>query len=97
MTAKTFRYYQRSASYTLLLKLKTENLIEQMRWKAVSIFVKIDLSKHHQNNGLCARNCPAVVEELREFEFDLQLMIKNVAFKKKIFFSNKNYKRYEKD
>lgn len=68
-----------------------------MRWKAVSIFVKIDLSKHHQNHGLCTRNYPAVVKELREFEFDLQLMIKNVAFKKKIFFSNKNYKRYEKD
>ena len=67
-------------NYRLLLILKTENLIQQMRWKAVSFFVKIDLSKHHQNHGLCTRNYPAVVKELREFEFDLQLMIKNVAF-----------------
>ena len=53
-----------------------------MKWKALAILGKIEQSKHNQNYGLRTRNCPAVVEELTEFECDLQLMIKNVVFKK---------------
>ena len=52
-----------------------------MKWKVLAILGKIEQSKHNQNYGLRTRNCPAVVEELTEFECDLQLMIKNV-FKK---------------
>ena len=53
-----------------------------MRWKALAFLGKIEQSKHNQNYDFHTRNCPAVVEELREFECDLQLMIKNVVFKK---------------
>ena len=53
-----------------------------MSWKALAFLGKIEQSKHNQNNGFRTRNCPAVVEELTEFKCDLQLMIKNVVFKK---------------
>ena len=69
-------------SYKILLISKTENLIKRMSWKALAFLGKIEQSKHNQNNGFRTRNCPAVVEELKEFKCDLQLMIKNVVFKK---------------
>ena len=53
-----------------------------MRWKALAFLGKIEESKHKQNYGFLTRNCPAVVKELTEFGCDLQLMIKNVVFKK---------------
>ena len=43
---------------------------------------KIEESKHNQNYNFHTRNCSAVVEELTEFGSDLQLMIKNLVFKK---------------
>ena len=43
---------------------------------------KTEQSKHNQNYGFRTRNCPPVMEELTEFEYNLQLMIKNVVFKK---------------
>ena len=53
-----------------------------MTSKALAFLGKLEESKHKQNYGFRTRNCPAVVEELTEFECDLQLMIKNVVFKK---------------
>ena len=53
-----------------------------MRWKTLVFLGKTEESKHKQNYGFLTRNCPAVVEELTEFEYDFQLMIKNVVFKK---------------
>ena len=41
----------------------------------------IYINKQKQNYGFRTRNFPAVVEEVTEFECDLQLMIKNVVFK----------------
>ena len=66
----------------MLLILKAKNLNKRMRWKALAFLGKIEQIKHNQNYNFHTRNCPAVVEELREFECDLQLMIKNVVFKK---------------
>ena len=67
-------------SYKILLISKTENLIKRMRSKALAFLGKLEEGKHKQNYGFRTRNCPAVVEELTEFECDLQLMIKNVVF-----------------
>ena len=67
-------------SYKMLLILKIENLIQPMRWKAQYVYLT-----HHQNYAFRTRNYPAVVKELREFEFDLQLMMKNVALKNNFF------------
>ena len=61
---------------------KTENLIKRMRWKTLAFLGKIEQSKHNQNYVFRTRNCPAVMEELREFECNLHLTIKNVVFKK---------------
>ena len=66
----------------MLLMSKTENLIKRMRWKTLAFLGKIEQSKHNQNYVFRTRNCPAVMEELREFECNLHLMIKNVVFKK---------------
>ena len=51
-----------------------------MIWKALAFLGKIDLYKQHQNYGSHTKKFPAVVKELPEFEFDLQLMTRNVAF-----------------
>ena len=66
----------------MLLMSKTENLIKRMRWKTLAFLGKIEQSKHNQNYVFRTRNCPTVMEELREFECNLHLMIKNVVFKK---------------
>ena len=66
----------------MLLMSKTENLIKRMRWKTLAFLGKIEQSKHNQNYVFRTINCPAVMEELREFECNLHLMIKNVVFKK---------------
>ena len=66
----------------MLLMSKTENLIKRMRWKTLAFLGKIEQSKHNQNYVFRTRNCPAVMEELREFECNLHLTIKNVVFKK---------------
>ena len=76
-------------SYKILLKLKTENLIQRMIWKALVFLGKTDLYKHLQNYGFYTKNFVAVVEKLTEFEYDLQLTMKTFGFKKLIFFSRK--------
>ena len=53
-----------------------------MRWKALAFLGKIEENKCNQNYGFRTRTCPEVVEELPEFECDLQKMTKNVLFKK---------------
>ena len=65
-------------SYKILLISKIENLIERMIWKALAFLGKMEKSKHRQDYGFRTRNCPVFVEELTEFECNLQLMIKNV-------------------
>ena len=47
-----------------------------MRWKTLVFLGKTEESKHKQNYGFLTRNCPAAVD------YDFQLMIKNVVFKK---------------
>ena len=52
--------------------------------QSISISWKIEESKHKQNYGFHTRNCPAVLEERTEFEWNLQLMIENSYLKKLI-------------
>ena len=65
----------------MLLILKKANLIHRMTWKTLVSLGKIDLYNHRQNYGFYTKNFAAVVEELTEFEYDLQLTIKKFIFK----------------
>ena len=55
-----------------------------MRWKALVFLGKLQKDET-EKYGFRSRNCPPVVDELTEFENDMQLMIKN----KKSEFVNK--------
>ena len=75
--------------YNIQLLSKTEFLLKRMRWKALVFLGKLQKDET-EKYGFRSRNCTPVVDELTEFENDMQLMIKNISFKKLIIRSKRN-------
>ena len=66
--------------YKIHLLAKTEKFIKRIRWKALEVLGKLESTKK-ETCGFKSRNCPAIVEEVANFEHDLMMMIKNIQFR----------------
>ena len=67
--------------YKIQLISKTELLLKRMRWKALAFLGKLQKDET-EKYGFRSRNCPPIVNDLASFEDDIQLMIKNITFKR---------------
>ena len=67
--------------YKIQLISKKEVLLNRVRWRALAFIGK--LQKHEgKKYAFRSRNCPPVVNELTNFENDMQLIIKNTFSKR---------------
>ena len=67
--------------YKIQLISKIELLLKRMRRRALVFFGKLQKDEA-EKYGFRLRNCPPLVKELTNFENDMQLMIKNISFKR---------------
>ena len=72
--------------YKMQLISKTEKFIKRMRWKILEILGNLHSDKI--TFGFKSRNCPPIVQELKNFENELMFMIKNIQLTEKLFISN---------
>ena len=66
--------------YRIQLLSKAEKVIKRMRWKA-NFFLNECTETLQNTYGFRTRKCPPKIPELAEFENDVMLMCKNIAFK----------------
>ena len=66
--------------YEMHLISKTELLLKRMLWRALAFHGKLQKGKA-EKYGFRSRNCPPVVNELTNFENDMELIIKNISLK----------------
>ena len=67
--------------YKIQLISKIELLLKCMRRRALAFLGKLQKDEA-EKYGFRSRNCPPLVKELTNFENDMQLMIKNISFKR---------------
>ena len=67
--------------YKIHIISKTELFLKRMRWNALAFLGKLQKDEA-EKQGFRSRNYPPVVNELTNFENDMQLMIKNISFKR---------------
>ena len=66
--------------YKIQLISKTEKVIKRMRWKCLEFLGKLN-SNNVESYGFKSVKCPPAIQEMTDFEDDLQQMIKNVEFR----------------
>ena len=65
--------------YKIQLITKTEKVIKRMRWKCLVFLGKRNSS--NESYSFKSVKCPPTIQEVTDFENDLQQMIKNVEFR----------------
>ena len=66
--------------YNIQLISKTEKVIKRMRRKCLECLGKFN-SNNVESYGFKSVKCPPVIQEITDFESDLQQMIKSVGFR----------------
>ena len=66
--------------YILSLMSKVERVIKRMRWKVLEFQGNLDDNKKN-TYGFKSLKCPPPVNEMKNFENELLLMVKNIEFK----------------
>ena len=63
--------------YKIQLISKTEKVMKRMRWKCLDFLGKLN-SNNVESYGFKSVKCPPAIQEMIDFENDLQQMIKGV-------------------
>ena len=66
--------------YKIQLVAKVESFTKRMRWKAIQFLGKLS-SNEKKTFAFKSHDCPASVNELREFELDLLTMVHKIEFR----------------